>query len=194
MTRYTDENYRTVPGKQSSRTTFLTPAEIKAESRKAVERTIVRLLAKIFRLDLRQIGEAVRQETGIVDFLMLGVHRAYTPKFPADILAINPQRGKGQVFTLNRLLRNPEKYSLIGHFLNLPLENWKAPVRPAMLAGSHPRLGLLAVTNLKMEPDLLCFQFVASRDEGTPQPLILAEIKHLLLAIRRQKLWAPEGR
>jgi hypothetical protein len=174
MPRYTDENYQPPPGKKIAGATFLTPAEIHAESRKAVERTIVKLLAKIFRLDLRRIGESTRQETGKVDFLMLGVHRAYSPKFPTDIVVANPKKGKGQVFTLNRLLIRPEKYSLIGHFLRLPLENWKAPFRAAMLAGSHPRLGLLAVTNLRMEPDFHCFQFAVGQDVGNSSPLVIA--------------------
>jgi len=194
--RYTDENYQPEK-KRPVGAAFLKPAEVRMQSRKATERTIVRLLAKIFHLDLRLIGEMTRQETGKFDQLLLGVHQAYSPKFPADIFVSNPTKGKGQVFTLNRLLRYPERYSLISQFLALSRKNLKQPNRFAMLASSHPRLGLLAVTDLIMEPDILCFQFSVNLDkEGNQKPktLVLADIKHLLLAFRRQEVWMPGAR
>ena len=195
--RYTDENFRGASA--SSKTTgaaFTTSAEIKTQSRKAVERDIVKALAKVFGLNLRMIGEAVRQETGQYDYLMCGVHQAYFPKFPADIMVVNPKRGKGQTFTLNRLLTRPEKYSLVGSFLTISA-NLKREKRCAMLAGSHPRLGLLAVTNLNLEPDILCFKFsvgIGGAEQAQTLTLVIAEIKQMLSAIYRQGLWTPEAR
>jgi hypothetical protein len=199
MPRYTDENYRgtTLMGKSPKVTggAFLTAAEVVAQSRKAIEREIVKVLAKEFDLNLRAIGEAVRNETGEFDYLMLGVHQVYFPKFPATIHVVKPKRGKGQSFSLSRLLRTPEKYSLVGSFL--AASEMKLPCRPAMFFGSHPRLGLLVVTDLKMEHDILCFQFSVQTDkEGKTQTstLVIAEIRRLLQAMRRQELWLPEAR
>ena len=196
MPRPTDEDFRTAPVyKKSTGAAFLTPNEVKIQSRKSVERTIVRLLAKEFRLNLRAIGEATRQETTEFDHLMVGLRNFYTPKFPASIHVANPKKGKGQLFTLNRLLHNPEKYYLVEHFLTVAKENLKQRGKYAMLAGCHPRLGLIGVTDLKMEPDILCFQFqVQTKDLLKPQTLVLAEIKHLLRAIHRQGIWSPEAR
>jgi len=195
--RYTDEDNRgaSAPAKKYTGAAFLTSADVKMQSRKAIERDIVKHLARAFNLNLKAIGEAVRQETGQFDYLMLGVNQAYCPRFPADILVAAPKRGAGQAFTLNRLLRCPEKYSLVGHFLKMS-ENLQRNKRPAMLAGLHPRLGLLAVTNLKMEADLLCFQFSISLGKGEQtqtQTLVIAEIKRLLCALHRQGIWAPEA-
>ena len=191
--RYTDEDFRgSAAVRKNTGAAFLTPLEVKALSRKAVERDIVKLLAKVFGLDLKVIGETVRRETGQCDYLMLGVNQAYAPKFPASIVAVNPKRGAGQSFSLNRLLRCPEKYSLIGSFLTFR-ENLRQNARPVMLTGLHPRLGLLAVTNLNMEPDVLCFQFVIRTKQGDhTQTLVIAEIKRLLCALHRQELWVPE--
>jgi hypothetical protein len=167
---------------------------MKEQSRRAIERTIVKMIAKEFRLDLRAIGEAVKNETTEFDYLMIGLQKAYTPKFPAAIRVVKPQKGKGQIFTLNRLLRHPEKYSLIGSFLAQKNENLNRHFFPAILTGLHPRLGLLVVTDLKMEPDILCFQFSVAPEKGNETPLTIAEIKHLLRAMRRQGLWLPEAR
>ena len=197
MRRHTDEDNRGAPAPVEKHTgaAFLTPAEVKTQGRKAVERDIVRHLAKAFNLNLKAVGEAVRQETGQFDYLMLGVQQAYCPRFPADILVAAPKRGAGQAFTLNRLLRCPEKYSLVGYFLKMT-ENLHRSKRPTMLAGTHPRLGLLAVTDLKMEPDVLCFQFAVEQiSEGRivqTHTLTIAEIKRLLCALHRQELWVPE--
>jgi hypothetical protein len=167
---------------------------MKEQSRKAIERVIVKLIAKEFRLDLRAIGEAVKNETTEFDYLMIGLQKTYTPKFPAAIQVVKPQKGTGQVFTLNRLLSHPEKYSLVGYFLTQSNENLNRTLRPAMLVGSHPRLGLLVVTDLKMEPDILCFQFSIALARGNTNLVTIADIKHLLRAIRRQGLWLPEAR
>jgi len=198
MPRFTDENYR--PPSVAEKVTgapFLTSADIQTCQRKSVERTIVKLLAKVFRLNLRAIGEAVRNETGAFDYLMTGVQQVYSPKFPAAIHVANPKKGKGQVFTLNRLLRHPEKYTIISRFLTLHSENLKGKTCPVMLASSHPRLGLLAVTDLKMEPDILCFQFsisTDSEDRTRTKTLVLADIGHLFHAIHRQGIWLPDAR
>jgi hypothetical protein len=193
MMRYTDERNRRFPTDRPTGAAFLSQEEMKEQSRKTIEREIVKQIAKEFRLNLRVIGEAVKNETTEFDYLLLGLHRAYAPQFPASIHVAKPQRGKGQVFTLNRLLLHPEKYSLVGHFLALHSENLHRSFRPAMLAGIHPRLGLLVVTDLKMEPDILCFQFSVALARGN-KTLNLAEIKHLLRAIHRQGLWLPEAR
>jgi hypothetical protein len=166
---------------------------MKEQSHKAIERVIVKVIAKEFRLNLRAIGEAVKNETSEFDYLMMGIQKAYTPKFPAAIQVVKPSKGKGQVFTLARLLRHPEKYSLVGHFLSQQNENLNRSCYHAILVGSHPRLGLLAVTDLKLEPDILCFQFTVALARGNIT-LNLAEIKHLLRAMHRQGLWLPEVR
>jgi hypothetical protein len=166
---------------------------MKEQSHKAIERVIVKLIAKEFRLDLRAIGESDNNETTEFDYLMIGIEKAYTPKFPAGIRVAKPPQGKGQVFTLNRLLHRPEKFSLVGSFMAQQCENLNPTFRPAMLVGSHPRLGLLVVTDLQMEPDILCFQFSVALARGN-KTLNLAEIKHLLRAIHRQSLWLPEAR
>jgi hypothetical protein len=167
---------------------------MKGQSRKAIEREIVKLIAKEFRLDLRAIGEAVKNETTEFDYLMLGLHKSYTPKFPAAIQVVKPLKGKGQEFTLNRLLLHPEKYSLVGYFLAQKSGNLNRSFCPAMLVGSHPRLGLLVVTDMKMEPDILCFQFSVALARENKTSLTIAEIKHLLRAMHRQGLWLPEAR
>jgi len=194
MTRYTDENHRACPKSQPTGAPLLSPKEMKEQSRKAIERVIVKLIAKEFRLDLRAIGEAVKNETAVFDYLMIGLQKAYTPKFPAAIQVVKPLKGKGQVFSLNRLLCHPEKYSLVGYFLAQQSENLKRSFYPAMLVGSHPRLGLLVVTDMKMEPDILCFQFSVAQARGNKTSLTIAEIKHLLRAMHRQGLWLPEAR
>lgn len=198
MPRLTDENYQPAPSKKKlTGAPFATQADIQTRDRKSVERDIVKLLIKIFRLNPKIIGEAVKNETGEFDYLMAGVHLAYSPKFPAALHVANPKRGRGEVFTLNRLLRHPEKYTIIRHFLTLPAKNLQGQTRPSMLAGSHPRLGLLTVTDLKMEPDILCFQFsisTDSEDRTRTKTLVLADIKHLLHAIHRQGIWQPEAR
>ena len=194
-TRYTDENYpNAATRKKVTGGAFLTSAEIVTQSRKAIEREIVKLLAKEFNLNLRAIGEAVKNETNEFDYLMLGVHQVYYPRFPATLHVVKPKRGKGQVFTLNRLLRCPEKYSIIGHYLSAN-ENLKQANCPAMFVGFHPRFGLLVVTDMKMTPDVLCFQFSLCRGEGgQTHTLVIAEIRRLLQAMRRQGLWLPEAR
>jgi len=197
MPRYTDEDCLPAPAvKKSTGAAFLTAGELKVQDQKSTERTIVKLLAKEFRLSPAAIGEGTRRETGKFDYLLLGLHAIYSPKFPASLHVANPKKGTGQHFTLNRLLHNPEKYSLVGHFLAIKNENLKQGSQYAMLVGCHPRLGLLAVTDLKMEPDILCFQFQINpeKDLLKPRTLILAEIKHLLRAIHRQELWLPEAR
>ena len=193
MTRYTDENSRACPKDKPIGAPLLSQKEVKDQSRKAIERVIVKLIAKEFRLDLRAIGEAVKHETTEFDYLMIGLQQTYTPKFPAAIQVVKPLKGTGQVFTLNRLLRHPEKYSLVGYFLTQQNGNLNRTTHPAMLVGSHPRLGYLVVTDLKMDPDILCFQFSVALAWGN-KTLIIAEIKHLLRAIHRQGLWLPETR
>jgi hypothetical protein len=47
---------------------------------------------------------------------------------------------------------------------------------------------------MKMEPDILCFQFSVAQVGGNNITLTIAEIKHLLRAMRRQGLWLPEAR
>ena len=93
---------------------------------------------------------------------------------------------------------SPERYHLIGYFLQITKEkneNLKRRAEHAILTGCHPRLGMLAITDLKLEPDILCFQFrLPTGDLLEEQPLTLAEIKHLLRAIHRQGIWSPEAR
>ena len=195
MMRYTDENCRASPRRKPSiGAPLLSPKEMKDQSQKAIERVVVKMIAQEFRLDLRAIGESVKNETAEFDYLMLGLHKSYTPKFPAAIRVVKPLKGKGQVFTLDRLLCHPEKYSLVGYFLAQKSENLNRSFSPAMLVGSHPRLGLLVVTDMKMEPDILCFQFSVALARENRIPLTIAEIKHLLRAMCRQGLWLPEAR
>jgi hypothetical protein len=54
---------------------------MKEQSRKAIERVIVKLIAKEFRLDLRAIGEAVKNETTVFDYLMIGLHTVTSNNF-----------------------------------------------------------------------------------------------------------------
>ena len=194
MTRDTDENHRIYSMSKIIKTPLPSPKEVKEQSRKAIERVIVKLIAKEFRLDLRAIGEAVKNETTEFDYLMIGLQKTYSPKFPATIRVVKPHKGKGQEFTLNRLLCHPEKYSLVGYFLAQQSENLNRSFYPAMLVGSHPRLELLVVTDMKMELDILCFQFSVAQERGNKTSLTIAEIKHLLRAMHRQSLWLPEAR
>ena len=117
------------------------------------------------------------------------------PKFPAAIHLATTKSGKNQIFTLNRLLNHPERYHLVGYFLKILNENLKQDSKHAILVSRHPRLGLLAVTDLNLESDVLVFQFYLSRALlKDHHPLNLAEVRHLLRAMHRQGVWSPEAR
>ena len=116
MTHYTDENSRACPKDKPIGTPLLSQKERRNKAVRLIKRVIVKLITKEFRLDLRAIGEAVKHETTEFDYSMIGLQKKSTPKFPATIRVVKPHKGKGQVFTLNRLLCHPEKYSLVGYF------------------------------------------------------------------------------
>jgi hypothetical protein len=191
--RYAENPSRWPPAEDDNREAmvpFYTPAEQAAEQRERLENSILDVIAKVFKLDLRAIKQANQIETGRYRLGIAGFQAAIHPAFPAKLTLAKRARGKGDVFTLNRMLKDPLKFHLFSEFFKqLKVESTG---RPVMLIGLHPRIaGYVAVTNLRLEPDLLCFGVCVM--EGDQQhSIIFGEFYRILQAMRDQNVWLPQ--
>jgi hypothetical protein len=171
---------------------FRTSAEVLQDERHAVEADVLRIICNVFNLDLRQVRQATYHETGEYRLGIAGFQQVVNPAFPAKLTVAKPQRGKGVVFTLNRLLTNPVKFPLITEFVKK--RDLEPSSRPVMLIGLHPRVKqYVAVTDLMLEPDLLCFSgLIEEPAEQRQYQLVFGEFYRILLAMRNQNLWLPQ--
>jgi hypothetical protein len=169
---------------------FRTKSEYAAEQAERLENDVLNVIGKVFELDLRAIKRATQLETGRYRLSTAGFQAAVHPPFPARLAVMRPSRTKGDVFTLNRMLKDPSKFYLFSEFFRqLKVET---DGRPVMLIGVHPRIvGYIAVTNLELEPDLLCFR-VCVQEEGIQYPLLFGEFHRILQAMKDQNFWSPQ--
>lgn len=176
---------------------IFTQEEAVKEREEDNEASIVRIICKEFGISLERVIKESWAQTGIRKMSLRGLSAVVYPCFPAAVLFAKPKKGKGEVFTLSRFLKNPKKFPLISDFLgNFSLKRTK---RYIMLIGLHPRISTyLAVTNLNLDPDCLCYQFAADipvRNEGEnsePLVLTLGEFERVLQAVKRQDKWKPD--
>jgi hypothetical protein len=172
---------------------FCTPAEAAKEDQNKLEADVLKIICSAFNLDIRPIRQATYQETGEYRLGIAGFQQMVYPPFPAKLTIAKPFRGKGEVFTLNRLLKNPNKFALIADFLTRK-QNLKSALRPVMLIGLHPRIKqYVAITDLLLEPDLLCFNVLIEETGKLQQTQItFGEFSRILSAMKNQGLWTPE--
>jgi hypothetical protein len=175
---------------------FRNAAEVLQDQRNALEADVLRIICNAFSLNLNQVRQATYQETGEYRLGIAGFQKIVYPPFPAKLTVAKPQRGKGVTFTLNRLLTNPIKFPLLAEFIKK--RNLESTSRAVMLIGFHPRVKqYVAVTDILLEPDLLCFNVLIEEPikEPTEQrrqhQLIFGEFDRILLAMRHQGLWSP---
>jgi hypothetical protein len=181
---------------------FRTRAEAAQEEQNQLETSVIKIICQVFCLSRKHIQQANYQETGEYRLGVAGFRKAVHPRFPVKLTVVRPLRGKGEVFTLNRLLKNPHKFVLISEFIK-KLKNWKPSLGPIMLVGLHPRINqYVAVTNLPLEPDLLCFNvLVEDIVEKSADPhlkeipqhiqIVFGEFYRVLLAMQNQGVWTP---
>jgi hypothetical protein len=168
-----------------------------------MEEKTVQAICRTFHIPLAAVRDASFAATGKpgrLTFRAMG--DAVTYNFPAEIVLTKPRKGKGKVFTLNRLLTRPTDFLLFSAFF-AELGNPDRLARPLLLTGVHQRVELIAVTNLPVEPDFQCFAFsergrVSEKQQKTGQlpshleaRLVFGTLSNVLAAMKNQDLWRP---
>jgi hypothetical protein len=171
---------------------FQTAAEAAENQKNALEEDVLKIICTVFNLNPREICQAALRETGQYRLGIAGFQQVVQPAFPAKLTVAKPRRGKGEVLTLNRLFNNPVKFPLIADFLKK--RYLESSSHRVMLIGLHPRVKqYVAVTDLLLEPDLLCFNvLIEEPEEQQQQQIVFGEFYRILTAMRNQNLWLPQ--
>jgi hypothetical protein len=187
---------------------ILTKVERTRQTKQYIESDVIKAISSVFKLNTSAIFKASLETTGEKRLSLKGLNHIYHPIFPAVIRIGLPHKGKGRVFTLNRLLNNPEKFPPIAAMLQPGF--LEAQDSPVILVGFHPRVtSFVAVTTLSLQPAPLCYSTVIKTtapttvsDDApfgnsgweivTETPLVIGGFKNILQAMKSQELWQPE--
>jgi hypothetical protein len=194
---------------------LLTDAQLKQVKLENMEKQAIRTICREFDIPIRDVYEASFSLTGKDGVLnWKGMEIATGTPFPTSAFLLSPKKGgKGKPFTFNRLLANPMQYYLFADFCDLV----KDTRNPVLHLCVHPRVkSFIAMTNLPMSPDYLCYQTTFDpiaelrrlqrnkRSDQEPnhheqqkqaksgmQVVTFGEFERILQAMRRQELWVP---
>ena len=178
-----------------------------------VKRLIITTTCRELDIPIHDVYKASFASTGERTLNWDGLENVVKTGFPAEMFYTIPtKRDKDKPFSLGRLLANPMNYYLFTDFCHSVEKSQK----PVFLVSVHPRVkSFIAMTNLPMAPDYLCFQAsfdpVAKlkrlRRNKTKMPIqepnhheqqksdmqvvTFGEFERILQAMRRQEIWIP---